>query len=72
MVREAEKSLTPAERETIARRSQKVTKRCERSESRGEGPSETKGKGIDPREWGNAGLSIEEIDVDTQRTALES
>ena len=51
---------------------EKVTKRREREESCGEGPSEAKGKGIDPREWGNAGLSIDEIDVDTQRAALES
>jgi len=64
--------MTPAEREMIARRSKKVAKRPERSESRGEGSSEPKGKGIDPREWGNAGLSNEEIDVDTQRAALES
>jgi len=72
VVHEAEKSLTPAERETIARRSQKVAKRRERSKSRGEGPSEPKGKSIDPREWGNAGLSPEEINVETQRAALES
>jgi len=72
VVRAAEESMTPVERETIARRNKKVTMRPERSESRGEGPSEPKGKSIDPREWGNAGLSDEDLNLDTQRAALES
>ena len=40
--------------------------------SRDEGPSKRKGKGADPRNWGNAGLSDSNIDFDVQREALET
>ena len=38
----------------------------------GEGPSTSKGKGADPRNWGNAQLSDSNLDVGAQRAALES
>ena len=42
------------------------------SPSRGEGPSEPKGKGIDPREWGNVNIDSDEFDVDAQKAAFDS
>ena len=38
----------------------------------GEGPLRNKGKGIDPREWGNVNISQESLDVKAQVPALES
>ncbi len=40
------------------------------SESRGEGPSEPKGKGVDPREWGAAGLEPD-LNLEAQQQAYE-
>ncbi|KAF5328575.1 hypothetical protein D9619_011451 [Psilocybe cf. subviscida] len=42
------------------------------NESRGEGPSnrKDKGKGVDPREWGNLSENGEDIDIEAQRRAL--
>ena len=37
-----------------------------------EGPSKLKGKGIDPREWGNVNISRESLDIEAQAAALES
>ena len=34
--------------------------------------SRQKGKGIDPREWGNANLSQESLDLEAQEAALRS
>ncbi|KDQ53683.1 hypothetical protein JAAARDRAFT_197139 [Jaapia argillacea MUCL 33604] len=39
--------------------------------SKGEGPSR-KGKGPDPRNWGGAELTDEELDIDVQRVAMAS
>ena len=39
---------------------------------RGEGPSNSKGKGIYPHNWGDAQLSDDGLDVDARRAALES
>jgi len=35
-----------------------------------EGPSQPKGKSIDPRNWGNVNLEESEIDIEAQREAL--
>ena len=40
--------------------------------SKGEGTSRAKGKGIDPREWGNLNISQEELDIEAQAAALKS
>ena len=36
------------------------------------GPSKTKGKGVDPSNWGNANLAEEELDLEAQQAALDS
>ena len=38
----------------------------------GEGPSTTKGKGVDPHNWGGMQLSDSDLDVEAQCAALES
>jgi hypothetical protein len=75
VINQAEKQLTIAQKEQLSHRYEKVQKHaipCERSESRGEGPSTSKGKGTDPHNWGNAQLSDSDLDVDAQRVAFES
>jgi hypothetical protein len=42
------------------------------SPSRGEGASRPKGKGIDPREWGNVNISQESLDIEAQAAAYRS
>ena len=37
----------------------------------GEGPSKGKGKDLDPGNWGGIDFTNEDIDLDTQHTALE-
>ena len=75
VVNQAEEQLTIAQKEQLSCRYEKVQSYAmprERSESRGEGPSTSKGKGADPCNWGNAQLSDSDLDVDAQRVALES
>src|SRR6267378_3259111 len=68
---EAEKSLTNAQKEKIALRHQKVTVNpLEGLESHEEGPSGPKGKGVDPRNWGNIQLDEDEADVEAQQAAF--
>ena len=46
---------------------------CDRENSissQGEGTSKLKGKGIDPRKWGNLNISRESLDIEAQRAAL--
>jgi len=72
-VQQAEQALTSAQKEHISRRHNKVREPYrERSESRGEGVSNPKGKQVDPREWGNVHISDSEADVNAQQAALES
>jgi hypothetical protein len=47
-------------------------RREKESESRGEESSKPKGKGRDPREWGNVNLTAQEMDADLQQAAYES
>ena len=75
VVIEAEKQLTSSQKEQLSRRYEKVRKETaprDRSESRGERPSTSKGKGIDPRNWGDAQFSESDVDIEAQRAALES
>ena len=78
---EAERLLSTPQRETIDRHRRAVNanpplviqcERCLSNSSKGEGPSRLKGKGINPKEWGNADFSEGEVDLEAQRAALES
>jgi len=75
VVNEAEKQLTSVQKEQLLHQYKKVqikTAPCNRSKSQGEGPSNTKGKGVDPHNWGGAQLSDTELDINAQHAALES
>jgi hypothetical protein len=68
---EAEKSLTQAEKQRIALRQKKVNINPSGGLESREGPSGSKGKGIDPQNWGNVHVNEEEADVEAQRAALD-
>ncbi|OJT08771.1 Retrovirus-related Pol polyprotein from transposon 17.6, partial [Trametes pubescens] len=73
-VRNAKASMTDTERERVGRRMtrvQKTTRHSTSSSSRGEGPSRDKGKTVDARNWGAAGIPDEELSPDAQRRALD-
>ena len=73
VVQAAEQALNPKQNELVQRRREKVVGHQQNSQpSRGEGPSRSKGKGIDLREWGNVNISRESLDVEAQAAALES
>jgi len=75
VVNQAEKQLTLAQKEQLSCRYEKVQNKAvprKRSDSRGEGPSATKGKGVNPWNWGDAQLSDSDLDVEAQCAALES
>ena len=72
-VKKAPEGLTTGKRQTAPRHQEKARPRRDTSvSSRGEGPSRPKGKGTDPREWGNVDFSREDIDVEAQAAALRS
>ncbi|KAH9846270.1 hypothetical protein C2E23DRAFT_864143 [Lenzites betulinus] len=73
-VRVAETRLTNTEREHVGRRMQIVaaaSARDDSSSSRGQGPSRDKGKTIDARNWGAAGIPEEELSPDVQRREFD-
>jgi len=77
VVRAAEKQLTNAQKELIARRNKQVTiapgnSSRESTRAPEAGTSKNKGKIIDPREWGNLDLDKGEVDLQAQEAALES
>ena len=53
VVNAAKSKMTVQQKETLKRRQDKVNSPQSPEPSDGEGPSRDKGKGIDPREWGN-------------------
>ena len=72
-VRKATTNLTTPQRNTIRRRQEKIpVGRDSSTSSRDEGPSNLKGKGIDPREWGNVNISRESLNPEAQAAALAS
>ncbi|PPR02115.1 hypothetical protein CVT26_008845, partial [Gymnopilus dilepis] len=76
-VAKAAESLTKQEKEKISRRNEKVKKathhhRDSSVSSRGEGQSQSKGKGVDPRNWGSLQLDDAEADIELQAAALKS
>ena len=70
VVQTATNELTDAQMKNYQRRYKVMNN--DYSPSRGEGPSEPKGKGIDPREWGNVSIDSDEYDVDAQKAAFDS
>ncbi|KAG1791608.1 uncharacterized protein HD556DRAFT_1437292 [Suillus plorans] len=68
VVNAARKSLTETERRRLGRREANVG---QRESTRPTTDTESKGKGVDPRNWG-ALAHEDEIDVEEQRVALES
>ncbi|KAG2339815.1 hypothetical protein BDR05DRAFT_950798 [Suillus weaverae] len=73
LVREAKKLLTNKEKQHILNW-KPAEERAQSLEpypaSLGEGPS--KGKNVDPRNWGNTDLDESEIDIEAQREAIET
>ncbi|KAJ3514054.1 hypothetical protein NLJ89_g2595 [Agrocybe chaxingu] len=73
---QAEKLLTSQQRERIGRRYVSLAPQTENSPqtpvSRGEGPSRAKGKGPDTLNWGNSGIPADELDLEYQRSVLQS
>ena len=68
-------NMTAQQKETFKRRKdtiQTVDNQEESASSRGEGPANPKGKGVDPRNWGNANISQESLDPMAQTAAYES
>jgi len=77
LVAAAEERLTAEQKNKMERRYGKVARAKKPSlpliTSFGEGPSKTKGKGIDPSNWGDANLNEEGLNFpDAQRAALDS
>ena len=69
----AEKGMTKEQQQKLQRRQEKVRPRRDDSvSSREEGPSNRKGKAIDPREWGNVDFSREDLNIDAQIAALRA
>lgn len=65
--------MTNEQRKKVQLRQEKIRPRQDDSESsREEGPSKNKGKTIDPREWGDADIDHDELDVEAQEAALKS
>ena len=72
VVNAATSNMTSQQKEMLKRRQEKIYSPQDPTPSNEEGPSRDKGKGIDPREWGNANISQESLDIGAQTAALES
>ena len=77
VVQQATEDLTPEQRDKISRRYEKIMKPVRRPHaplvsSRGEGPLQPKGKGVDPENWGNADIPDAELDPNVQRAVFAS
>ena len=68
-VKTAADAMTTEQKKAFVKRHKVVSPERENAES---GPSNPKGKGIDPREWGNLNLNEEELDIAAQTAALDS
>jgi hypothetical protein len=69
----ASNALTEDKRKVMRERQKKMARlRKNSTSSREEGPSKPKGKGVDPREWGNVNISKESLDIEAQAAALRS
>lgn len=70
VVKVAAEGMTEEQRQKLSRRTERIHHKHGSEVSRGEGPSNRKGKTIDPREWGN--VSQDGLDIEAQAAALES
>ena len=72
-VNAAAEAMTKSQKDIVEKINKNIPhRRGNSSSSRGEGPSRRKGKGIDPREWGNVNISQESLDVNAQTAAWQS
>ncbi|KAJ3995049.1 hypothetical protein F5050DRAFT_1809019 [Lentinula boryana] len=78
-IRAAENLLSQGQRKLIQKRMSIVNETPAGSDSseesdasHGEGPSNGKGKTIDPRNWGAVGLGPEEINIEAQKNAYDN
>ena len=72
-VKIAKKNLTTPQKKMVEWRQDKVwPRRDESTSTRGEGPSNPKGKGINPWELGNINISHKSLDLEAQAAALDS
>ena len=71
-VKAAAETLTMSQKDVIREREKKITQRRTSSSSREKVLPRAKGKGIDPREWGNVNISQESLDIEAQEAALRS
>ena len=62
--------LTKEQKEQMKRCQDKIT--TQDIENNAPGTSKDIGKTIDPREWGNAGIATEELNVDIQKAILDA
>jgi hypothetical protein len=69
-VNAAAEALTQAQKERLERRQENVTTRVE--ENNEPGTSLSKGKAIDPGNWGNSGIDPEELDPETQAALIDA
>jgi hypothetical protein len=67
----AVESLTDDQHEKINRREKTVRSAEDNSKSCKEGPSQPKGKGPDPLNWGNVDINPRELDTEAQRKGFE-
>jgi hypothetical protein len=75
VVKQAEQKLTTEQKQKISRRyenASKIMEPNERHPSHNEGPSNRKGKGPDPKNWGAVDLSDSELNMEAQKAALDS
>jgi hypothetical protein len=74
-VKAATNLLTKEQKDNVRRRQDKVTTQREENNPPGPEPgsssSREKGKTVDPREWGNAGIEPEELDINTQEAMIK-
>jgi RNase H-like domain found in reverse transcriptase/Reverse transcriptase (RNA-dependent DNA polymerase)/Integrase zinc binding domain/Retroviral aspartyl protease/Zinc knuckle len=69
---EAADMMTAKQKKALKEKQKVITHQDDSSPSRGEGASRPKGKGIDPREWGNVNISLESLDIEAQAAAYRS
>ena len=63
-------ALTKEQKQQVEQRQAKIT--MESDTEKEPGPSRKKGKATDPREWGNAGIDLEELDPETQAALIDA
>ena len=71
-VKAAKSSMTEDQMEKVSHRQGAINAQVWRENNPVSGPSNNKGKTIDPLEWGNAGISEEELDIEAQKAALDA